>query len=182
MATLDGVLLITTLAALVVVGVIVGVLMPPMARAQEQAQGAVGRLGGVLEGALRAIRTVKASRAEHRESERVIVEATESARQSIRAVRFQAVAFTVAGFGVGLAIMLILGLGAYRVGEGLLTVSGTRRLPALRVPADGAGVDVSRPPSAAPVRDRGGDPHPRDRRAWSSSPPTRRANAVPTGR
>ncbi|WP_433005762.1 ABC transporter ATP-binding protein [Kribbella sp. CA-294648] len=123
MATLDGVLLATTLGALVVVGVIVGLLMPPMARAQEQAQGAVGRLGGVLEGALRAIRTVKASRAEHRESERVIVEATESARQSIRAVRFQAVAFTVAGFGVGLAIMLILGLGAYRVSEGLLTVS-----------------------------------------------------------
>jgi len=123
MALLDGVLLATTLAALVIVAIIVGLLMPPMARAQEQAQGAVGRLGGVLEGALRAIRTVKASRAEARESERVIVEATESARQSIRAVRYQAVAFTIAGFGIGLAIMIILGLGAWRVGEGLLTVS-----------------------------------------------------------
>ncbi len=123
MATLDGVLLATTLAALAVVGVVVGLLMPPMAKAQEQAQGAVGRLGGVLEGALSAIRTVKASRAEHRETERVIVEATESARQGIRAVRYQAIAFTIAGFGVGLAIMLILGLGAWRVSEGLLTVS-----------------------------------------------------------
>ncbi len=124
MALLDWVLLATTLGALAMVGVIVALLMPPMAKAQEQAQGAVGRLGGALEGALRAIRTVKASRAEHRESERVIVEATESARQSVRAVRYQAVAMTVAGFGIGLATLLILGLGAWRVSEGLLAVSG----------------------------------------------------------
>ncbi|GAB3953607.1 ABC transporter ATP-binding protein [Kribbella albertanoniae] len=124
MALLDWVLLATTLGALALVGVIVALLMPPMAKAQEQAQGAVGRLGGALEGALRAIRTVKASRAEHRESERVIVEATESARQSVRAVRYEAVAMTVAGFGIGLATLLILGLGAWRVSEGLLAVSG----------------------------------------------------------
>ncbi|TWD73034.1 ATP-binding cassette subfamily B protein [Kribbella amoyensis] len=123
MAMLDGVLLATTLVALAIVGVAVAVLMPPMAKAQEQAQGAVGRLGGVLEGALRAIRTVKASRAEARESSRVIVEAEESARQAIRAVRYEAGAYTAAGFGIGLAIMLILGVGAWRVGEDLLTVS-----------------------------------------------------------
>ncbi|MGC4938125.1 ABC transporter ATP-binding protein [Kribbella sp. DT2] len=123
MAMLDGMLLLTTVAALAVVGAVVGVLMPKMAKAQERAQGAVGRLGGVLEGALRAIRTVKASRAEGRESQRVIVEAEESARQAIRAVGYQAAAFTAAGFGVGLAIMLILGLGAWRVDQGLLTVS-----------------------------------------------------------
>lgn len=123
MAVLDLVLLATTLGALIVVGLIIAVLMPPMAKAQEQAQGAVGRLGGALEGALRAIRTVKASRAEGRESERVISEATESARQSVRAVRYQAVAMTIAGFGIGLATMLILGLGAWRVSEGALAVS-----------------------------------------------------------
>ncbi|WP_433159488.1 ABC transporter ATP-binding protein [Kribbella sp. CA-247076] len=123
MAMLDGVLLLATLASLVVVGVIIALLMPPMAKAQEQAQGAVGRLGGVLEGALRAIRTVKASRAEARESDRVISEATESARQSVRAIRYEAVAWTVAGFGIGSATLLILGLGAWRVSENLLTVS-----------------------------------------------------------
>ncbi|ADB33579.1 ABC transporter related protein [Kribbella flavida DSM 17836] len=123
MAMLDGVLLLTTVGALAAVGAVVGLLMPKMAKAQEQAQGAVGRLGGVLEGSLRAIRTVKASRAEGRESQRVIREAEESARQAVRAVRFEAAAFTAAGFGVGLAIMLILGLGAWRVSEGLLTVS-----------------------------------------------------------
>ncbi|MGW1345147.1 ABC transporter ATP-binding protein [Kribbella sp. NPDC002412] len=123
MAMLDGVLLLTTLAALAAVGIIVALLMPPMAKAQEQAQGAVGRLGGALEGALRAIRTVKASRAEARESERVISEATESARQSVRAVRYEAVAWTAAGFGIGSATLLILGIGAWRVSENLLTVS-----------------------------------------------------------
>ncbi|MFI6681563.1 ABC transporter ATP-binding protein [Kribbella sp. NPDC050470] len=123
MAMLDGVLLLTTLGALAAVGIIVALLMPPMAKAQEQAQGAVGRLGGSLEGALRAIRTVKASRAEARESDRVISEATESARQSVRAVRYEAVAWTAAGFGIGSATLLILGIGAWRVSENLLTVS-----------------------------------------------------------
>ena len=51
------------------------VLMPGIAKAQEQSQEAVGRLGGTLESALRAIRTVKASRAEQRQAERVLAAA-----------------------------------------------------------------------------------------------------------
>lgn len=81
MATLDWVLLLVMLGTLVVMAIAIGLLMPPLARAQA----AIGRLGGVLEGALRAIRTVKASRGEGRESERVLVEARESARQRVPA-------------------------------------------------------------------------------------------------
>ncbi|WP_020671231.1 ABC transporter ATP-binding protein [Amycolatopsis nigrescens] len=123
MAALDWVLLATTVGALVVVGFVVGVLMPPIAKAQQDAQAAVGRLGGVLEGALRAIRTVKASRAEGRESSRILDEAQESAKQSVRAVRIEAIAWTVAGAGIQLAILLILALGAWRVSAGVLAVS-----------------------------------------------------------
>ncbi|MBE0008362.1 MULTISPECIES: ABC transporter ATP-binding protein [unclassified Arthrobacter] len=123
MGVLDLVLLTTTLTAIVIVGVLFAMLMPRIAKAEEQAQESVGNLGGVLEGALRAVRTVKASRAEDRQSERIVVQARESARHSVRAVRTQAVAWTIAGGGIQLAIIVILGVGAWRVDQGVLEVS-----------------------------------------------------------
>lgn len=124
MMVLDSVLLATTLGALVVVSIIFALLMPGISKAQTSAQDAVGRMGGALEGALRAIRTVKASRAEERESSRIIAEAKASQRQSVRAVKIEAWAWTVAGSGLQLAILLILAIGAARVGSGALAVSG----------------------------------------------------------
>jgi ABC-type multidrug transport system fused ATPase/permease subunit len=123
MAVLDLVLLGATVAAVVVMAVLFSLLMPGIAKAQERAQAHVGTLGAVLEGTLRAIRTVKVSRAEHRQSDRIVGEARESARQSIRAVRREAYAWTIAWSGIQGAIIMILGLGAWRVSTGDLAVS-----------------------------------------------------------
>ncbi|MFF2269497.1 ABC transporter ATP-binding protein [Cellulosimicrobium cellulans] len=123
MGVLDIVLLGTTLGAIVVIAVLVGGLMPRIAKAQEKAQESLGSLGGTLEGGLRAIRTIKAGRAEGRQIERVLDDAQASARHSVRAVRTEAVAWTIAGGGIQLAIIVILALGAWRVDEGLLAVS-----------------------------------------------------------
>ncbi len=123
MAVLDVVLLGTTVAAIVVVGALMGVLMPRIAKAEEKSQSALGRLGGVLESSLRAVRTVKASRAEQRQGDRIMVDAGEARTFSIRSVRTTAVAWTISWGGIQLAIIVILGLGAWRVGEGLLAVS-----------------------------------------------------------
>lgn len=123
MAVLDLVLLGAIASAIIAIAVLFSRLMPPIAVAQRQSQEAVGRLGGILDGTLRAIRTVKSSRAETRESERVISEARTSARHSVRAVKISALAWTFAGGGVQLAIIGILGLGGYRVSTGALAVS-----------------------------------------------------------
>ncbi len=123
MAILDWVLLATTLASLSLVFVAFAVLMPRLATAQTRAQEAVGRLGGRLEGSLRAIRTVKTSQAEARESDLILVHAQESAGQSIRAVRIGAIVQAIAGGGIQLAIIAILGVGAWRVSQDLLAVS-----------------------------------------------------------
>lgn len=123
MAVLDLPLLLSTLGSIAVVAVLLGILMPRIGAAQRAAQEAVGRLGTVLEGSLRALRTVKASRAEEREIGRVVAEARESARYSVRAVWTTAVAWTIAGGGIQLAIIAILGIGAWRVAEGGLAVS-----------------------------------------------------------
>jgi ABC-type multidrug transport system fused ATPase/permease subunit len=123
MAVLDLVLLATTVAAVIVVGALFAVLMPAIAKAQERAQEHVGRLGGTLEGALRAIRTVKSSRAEERLGDRILADAATSTEYSIRAVRREAFAWTVAWSGIQAAIIAILAVGAWRVDEGLLEVS-----------------------------------------------------------
>ncbi|MFI0799480.1 ATP-binding cassette, subfamily B [Amycolatopsis lurida] len=123
MSVLDPVLLATTVAAVLVVIALFTWLMPAIAKEQEKAQDRVGRLGGVLEGALRAIRTVKASRAEARQSERILVDAEAAAAHGVRAVRREAVAWVVAWTGIQAATLVILGLGAWRVDAGLLEVS-----------------------------------------------------------
>ncbi|MFD6070750.1 ABC transporter ATP-binding protein [Amycolatopsis lurida] len=123
MSVLDPVLLATTVAAVLVVIALFTWLMPAIAKEQEKAQDRVGRLGGVLEGALRAIRTVKASRAEARQSERILVDAEAATAHGVRAVRREAVAWVVAWTGIQAATLVILGLGAWRVGAGLLEVS-----------------------------------------------------------
>lgn len=123
MAVLDVVLLGTTLVAVAIVVVLFISLMPSIATAKEQAQQAVGRLGGILEGAIRAIKTIKVSRAEARQSERVSREARESARHGIRSLQREGLVWTIAFSGIQLAIIAILGVGAWRVAEGQLAVS-----------------------------------------------------------
>jgi len=123
MAVLDLVLLATTLAAVLAVLALFAVLMPGIARAQERVQEHVGRLGAVLEPALRAIRTVKASRAEGRLADGIVGHAKEAMRHGVRGVRREAVAWTIAWSGIQLAIIVVLGVGAWRVGLGLLEVS-----------------------------------------------------------
>lgn len=124
MVVLDPVLLGVMAGALVVVGIGASWLMPLIGKSQRLAQESVGRMGGGLEGALRAIRTVKASRAEAREAERIIVEARDSQRHSLKAVRATAVVWAVVSGGMQLAIAGVLAFGAWRVGAGALEVSG----------------------------------------------------------
>ncbi|MGA5561730.1 ABC transporter ATP-binding protein [Streptomyces platensis] len=123
MGVLDVVLLGTTLAAVALTGVLFAVLMPGIAAAQQRSQEHLGRLGGLLEGTLRAIRTVKVSRAEDRTAERILAEARSSAASGIRAVRREALAWTASLSGLELATIAILGVGAWRVGEGQMEVS-----------------------------------------------------------
>lgn len=123
MAFLDGVLLLTTLAALALVGGLFVVFLPRIGRATKRAQDAMGELGSSLEGGMRALRTIKSSRAEDREIARVTASAEDSARHSIRSVWFSALVWAVAGGGMQLSLIAILGLGAWRVSSGELAVS-----------------------------------------------------------
>jgi ABC-type multidrug transport system fused ATPase/permease subunit len=123
MGVLDLVLLACTLASVVVVGALMTWLLPRISVAQTAAQESVGQLGANLEGSLRAIRTVKASRAEARQSAKIIGNAGDAAAHSVRAARVSAVVWTISWSGIQLAVMLILAVGAWRAQLGVLEVS-----------------------------------------------------------
>ncbi|WP_328478186.1 ABC transporter ATP-binding protein/permease [Actinoplanes sp. NBC_00393] len=123
MAVLDLTLLGCTLISVVLVSAVMAMLLPKISTAQTAAQDSIGKLGASLEGSLRAIRTVKASRAETRQSEQIIGTARDAAAHSVRAAKVAATVWTISWSGINLAVILILAVGAWRAHLGLLEVS-----------------------------------------------------------
>jgi len=123
MAMLDLVLLVVTVAVLVLNGVAVLVVVPRIRRATERSQAAVGRMGSVLERALGAFRTVKASGAEEREIATVGEAAHGAWRRGLEVAGWTALMEASAGLAVQVSFLAILGVGGLRVASGALAVS-----------------------------------------------------------
>ncbi|MFJ3669372.1 ABC transporter ATP-binding protein [Streptomyces sp. NPDC090106] len=122
MGLVDPVLLAVTLGVVVGAGTILGVIVPRINRASRRAQDAVGVMGASLERILGALRTVKASGAEHREEETLHAAAQESWRQSVRAAKWTAAAGNTAGLAMQIAFITVLAVGGARVATGAIDV------------------------------------------------------------
>ncbi|MEU9298630.1 ABC transporter ATP-binding protein [Streptomyces sp. NPDC048266] len=122
MGVVDPVLLAVTLGVVVVAGTVIGVFVPRINKASRQAQDAVGAMGASLERVLGALRTVKASGAEHREEQAVHAAAEESWRQSLRAAKWSALAGNTAGLSMQIAFITVLAVGGARVATGAIDV------------------------------------------------------------
>lgn len=122
MALVDPVLLGVTLAVIAAAGTVLGVIVPRINRASRQAQDAVGLMGASLERILGALRTVKASGAEHREERTLHAAAEESWRQSVRAAKWEAAAGNTAGLAMQIAFITVLAVGGARVATGAIDV------------------------------------------------------------
>ncbi len=122
MAVIDVPLLLVTLVVLVVIAAAVGVVLPRIMRATERAQAAVGDMGSVMERVLGAIRTVKASGAEARETAALDAAAGRAYDAGMRNARYQALVGTSTGLAVQVAFLAVLGVGGARVAEGSLAV------------------------------------------------------------
>lgn len=122
MGWVDAVLLGVTLAVILGAGVILRVIVPRINQASRQAQNAVGVMGASLERILGALRTVKASGAEHREERTLHEAAQESWRQSVRAAKWSAAAGNTAGLAMQIAFITVLAVGGARVATGAVDV------------------------------------------------------------
>ncbi|MEV0237202.1 ABC transporter ATP-binding protein [Nonomuraea sp. NPDC050786] len=123
MATMDAVLLLVTLLVVVVVGGLVALIMPRIRRAQIQAQEAVGEMGAVLDRALQAYRTVKASGAEGREIAVVGDAATRARDRGLQVAGWTSLAGVATWMSVQIAFLAVLAIGGARVSSGALEVS-----------------------------------------------------------
>ncbi|MFC8270935.1 ABC transporter ATP-binding protein [Streptomyces sp. NPDC057271] len=122
MGVVDPVLLAVTLGVVLGAGTVIGVFVPRIHKASRQAQDAVGAMGASLERILGALRTVKASGAEHREEQAVHAAAEESWRQSLRAAKWSALAGNTAGLSMQIAFITVLAVGGARVATGAIDV------------------------------------------------------------
>ncbi|GAA2442322.1 ABC transporter ATP-binding protein [Streptomyces glaucus] len=122
MGLVDPVLLGVTLAVILAAGTVLGLIVPRINRASRRAQDAVGVMGAALERTLGALRTVKASGAEHREERALHEAAEESWRQSVRAAKWSAAAGNTAGLAMQIAFITVLAVGGARVATGAVDV------------------------------------------------------------
>jgi ABC-type multidrug transport system fused ATPase/permease subunit len=122
MGLMDVVLLVVTMGVFVLTALVIGVVVPRIGRAAQQAQHSVGAMGAALERMLGAFRTIKASGAEGREGERIHAAARDAWRADIRAARWQAVAGNTAGLSIQCAFLAILAVGGARVTSGAISV------------------------------------------------------------
>ncbi|HLU72662.1 MAG TPA: ABC transporter ATP-binding protein [Nonomuraea sp.] len=124
MAAMDGTLLLVTLLVVAVIGGMTGLVMPRIMRAQKDAQEAVGEMGAVLDRALQAYRTVKASGAEEREIA-VVTGAAEQARaRGLQVAGWTSLAGVSTWMAVQIAFLAVLAVGGARVASGALEISG----------------------------------------------------------
>ncbi|MGW4476204.1 ABC transporter ATP-binding protein [Nonomuraea sp. NPDC004354] len=123
MALMDGVLLLVTLLVVVLIGGMTALVMPRIQRAQHQAQEAVGEMGAVLDRALQAYRTVKASGAEEREVAVIGAAAERAKAKGLQVAGWTSLAGVSTWMAVQVAFLCVLAVGGARVAAGTLEVS-----------------------------------------------------------
>ncbi|MGW4460584.1 ABC transporter ATP-binding protein [Micromonospora sp. NBC_01796] len=122
MILLDPLLFGVTLAG-VGVGLSVALFFARRVRGlSEQAQARVGEMTSAVERAISAARTIRASRAEERETDGVGTAATQAYAAGLRVARIQALIGPVSMTAVQGAFLVVLGVGGARVATGAISV------------------------------------------------------------
>lgn len=123
MAVLDVWLLLLTTGAVLVAGVALGLVIPRARSAGAEAQASLGALTSILERALRVVRTIKASRAERRQSAEISVAADRAFAAGVRIERIQATIDPTVTVAVQGSFLVVLGVGGARVASGTLEIA-----------------------------------------------------------
>lgn len=118
MVWLSPVLFGLVLVAVVVAGAIVLTALARVRAVSEQGQASVGRMTADLERALTAIRTVRASNAEERETERIGGHADDAYRAGLRMARLSAVIAPATQLAVQGSVLVVLLAGGVLVARG----------------------------------------------------------------
>lgn len=123
MLIIDPVLLGLTVAVIGVSIVTVVLLSGRVRRASKEQQEKVGDLAAAVERVIGAIRTVRAANATDRELETVEADARGAWRAGIKVAKVSALIVPIAGIALQISLLVVLGVGGYRVASGVITVA-----------------------------------------------------------
>lgn len=123
MAWVDWQLLVVAILAVLLATSVVVLVSSKIRETSEAAQTSLGRLTATLERALRAVKTVKASRAECKETENIAKEASVAYSAGVRTAKLEAWVFPASAIAIQGSFLLVLGLGGYRIASGSITAA-----------------------------------------------------------
>ncbi|MGV8968736.1 MAG: ABC transporter ATP-binding protein [Cellulomonas sp.] len=123
MALIDPILLGITVAVIAVAIVSVVIASARIQTLTRASQEAVGRVAAGVERALSAIRTVRATGATERESDRLESDAESAYDLGVQIARLGAILWPVSGLAIQGAFLAVLGVGGYRVAAQTLSVA-----------------------------------------------------------
>jgi len=123
MLIIDPVLLGLTVAVVAVAVVTVVLLSGRIRVASRQQQEKVGDLAASVERSLSAVRTVRASNATDREIAAVEKDAEGAWRMGIQVAKISALVVPIAGIALQVALLVVLGVGGFRVASGAITIA-----------------------------------------------------------
>lgn len=123
MAFIDPLLLGSTLLVVFVAVGAIAFTGRKIRSATTKAQQKVGQMSASVERALSAIRTIRASRAEERESQEIYKHAEAAYDQGLSIARLSAAVAPIAQVAFNTAFIVVLGLGGLRVATGATTIS-----------------------------------------------------------
>ena len=118
MAIIDPILLLLTLLMISIAVASIGFSARKIRSATTKAQQRVGDMSASVERALSAVRTIRASRAETRETNQIIEDAKEAYEQGVKIARINAAVTPIGGLAANGAFIVVLGVGGYRVASG----------------------------------------------------------------
>jgi ATP-binding cassette subfamily B protein len=123
MAFIDPFLLLLTLGMISVAVVSIVFSARQIRSATTKAQQRVGDMAASVERALSAVRTIRAARAESRETESISKDATEAYVQGVKIAKINALISPIAGVASNAAFIVVLGVGGFRVATGETSVA-----------------------------------------------------------
>jgi ATP-binding cassette subfamily B protein len=123
MAFIDPVLLLSIVLVIGISVVGVTLLSGRIRKATHEQQEKVGELASSVERAVGSIRTVRASGATERESASITGIATDVYGVGVRIAKVSALIVPVAGIALQVSLLVVLGLGGYRVASGAITIA-----------------------------------------------------------
>lgn len=123
MAFIDPLLLGLTVLMLSIAITSITITSRRIRKATTKAQERVGDMSAAVERALSAVRTIRAARAESRETEQVSNAADEAYVQGVKIAKISSAIAPIGGLAMNSAFIVVLGVGGYRVASGATNVA-----------------------------------------------------------